>query len=61
MPEVKANIEFETKSSIRRKTNYRTGAGRLSWGEGIISPPLGSNKQTKNKKSFRVSAKKAEE
>ena len=60
MPEIKANTEFQTKSSLRRKTTYRTGAGRLSWGEGVL-PPQESKKENKNKKSFRVSVQKTEE
>ena len=57
MPEIKQNTVFETKNSLRRKTKYKTGAGRLSWGEGVFSPPM-SNKETKHKKSFRVNDKK---
>ena len=57
MPDIEPNTEFETRNSLRRKTKYKTGAGRLSWGEGIMPSP-GSNKDTKHKKSFRVTVKK---
>ena len=52
MPDIKTQTEFEKTNLFRTKTIYRTGAGRLQWGEGIISPQ--NSIKEKKSRSFRI-------
>ena len=59
MPDVKRHADFETTNLFRTKTIYRTGAGRMQWGEGMI-PPQNSVKEKKSR-SFKVKTKDIDE
>ena len=60
MPDIKTQTEFEKTNLFRTKTIYRTGAGRLQWGEGIISPQNSikekKSRSLKKSRSFRINA-----
>ena len=51
MPVVVIEKALETKRSFRRKTMYRTGAGRLQWGEGMA---IVQQTNKRKSKSFRI-------
>ena len=59
MPDVTKQTGFETTNLFRTKTIYRTGAGRMQWGDGML-PPQNSVKQ-KRSKSFRVTVNRTDE
>ena len=44
MPEVSDEKELITSSRLLRKTQYRTGSGKLNWGEGLEIKPISESK-----------------
>jgi hypothetical protein len=44
MPEVSEEKELIISSRLFRKTEYRTGSGKLNWGEGMESRPISESK-----------------
>ena len=53
MPAVVTEKALETTKLFRRKTIYRTGAGRLQWGEGMA---IVQQTNKRKSKSFRVNS-----
>jgi len=59
MPVVKRHTDFETTNLFRTKTIYRTGAGRMQWGEGMLHPQ--NSTKEKKSKSFKVKTQNVDE
>ena len=57
MPDYSTAKALEEKNILRTKTIYRTGAGRMQWGEGIEPKPRGSSRHSK---SFKPNNEKKE-
>ena len=59
MPVVKRHADFETTNLFRTKTIYRTGAGRMQWGEGML--PSQNSVKEKKSRSFKVKTQNIDE
>ena len=59
MPEVSGHSKLETTNLFRTKTMYRTGAGRMQWGEGVYTSQNSIKKR--KSRSFRVRGTNSEE